>query len=112
MLFNQRDLSTAALATEIERPGALIVDMEQLHRGVPPDVLADRDAPILHLWTVAMRTVPCLVGRTTGHPKLPGTNRMICTSGLWLLLEDQSWARTLSRWYQLGRPAENSDLNS
>ena len=47
MLFNQRDLSTAALATEIERPGALIVDMEQLHRGVPPDVLADRDAPIL-----------------------------------------------------------------
>jgi len=41
---------------------------------------------------------------STGHPVLPGQDRLIATSDLWLISEDRQWARTLSRWYQLGRP--------
>jgi hypothetical protein len=45
-------------------------------------------------------------------PRLPGENRPIGTSDLWLMSEDRSWARTLSRWYRLGRPAGHDDLHS
>ncbi|WP_378951240.1 DUF6634 family protein [Mesorhizobium sp. ANAO-SY3R2] len=55
---------------------------------------------------------PCLAGLSSGHPKLPGTQRPIRTSDVWLVSQDWGWARTLSRWYRLGRPAELQSLDS
>jgi hypothetical protein len=112
LLFNQRDEPSAEFACEMERLAALVADMERIHRGVPPEVMAGDDAPILDRWILAMRTVPCLAGLSTGHPELVGENRLIGTSDLWLLSKDHTWARTLSRWYRLGRPAERTGLNA
>lgn len=112
MLFNQRELPNSALTTETDRLAALIVDMERLQHGVLPEALAGADAPILDHWMLSERAVPCLVGLSTGHPTLMGENRLVRTSDLWLISEDQAWARTLSRWYRLGRPADASALNA
>ncbi|WP_425299311.1 DUF6634 family protein [Pseudaminobacter soli (ex Zhang et al. 2022)] len=75
---------------------------------VPRHALASGEAPILGRWRLAHRLVPCLSGVSTGHPKLPGENRPIGTSDVWLMSEERCWARTLSRWYRLGRPAGQS----
>ena len=112
LLFNQHDEPNAEFAREMERLAALVADMESIRRGVPPQVMAGDDAVVLDRWVLAMRTVPCLAGLSTGHPELVGENRLISTSELWLLSKDRSWARTLSRWYRLGRPAERSGLNA
>ena len=112
LLFNQRDEPSADFACEMERLATLVADMERIHRGVPPQVVAGDDVPILDRWVLAMRPAPCLAGLSTGHPKLVGENRLIGTSDLWLLSKDHTWARTLSRWYRLGRPAERTGLNA
>jgi hypothetical protein len=112
LLFNQCDKPGADFAREMERLVALVADMERIHRGVPPEAMAGAGAPILDRWILAKRTVPCLAGLSTGHPQLVGENRLIGTSDLWLLSRDHSWARTLSRWYRLGRPAERFGLDA
>jgi hypothetical protein len=112
LLFNQHDEPGADFACEMERLATLVADMGRIHRGVPPEAMAGDDAPILDRWILARRAVPCLAGLSTGHPRLVGENRLIGTSDLWLLSEDHGWARTLSRWYRLGRPAERSGLNA
>lgn len=112
LLFNQRDEPGADFVCERERLAALVADMESIRRGVPPHVMAGDDAPVLDRWVLSMRTVPCLAGLSTGHPKLAGENRLIGTSELWMLSKDRSWARTLSRWYRLGRPAQTPGLDA
>ncbi|MGO7904198.1 DUF6634 family protein [Rhizobium leguminosarum] len=47
------------------------------------------------------RSVPCLVGRTTGHPGITD-NRVACTTELFYLDKEHGLARTMSRWYRLG----------
>lgn len=112
LLFNLRNEPSAELAREMARLAALIADMERIHRGVPPEVITGDDAPVLDRWIFAERGVPCLADLSMGHPELAGESRPICTSELWLLSKDRSWARTFSRWYRLGRPAEQSGLNA
>ncbi|MHA6645859.1 DUF6634 family protein [Mesorhizobium sp. A623] len=74
--------------------------------------MAGNHSPILDRWCLGSRVVPCLVGFSTDHPELPGQGRLITTSDLWLLSEDMGWARTLSRWYRLGRPSDLSSFDS
>jgi hypothetical protein len=95
-----------AFDRERERLCALVDDMEKIRSGTPPGQLAE-GAPILDHWALAHRPEVCLVGRSTGHPRLTGQARPIVTSCLWLMSKDQVWARTLFRWYRLGRPADN-----
>ena len=101
----------AIFESQLERLSALAADMRKIGSGVPPEHLAE-GAPILDHWVLAPRLIPSLAGLSTGHPRLPGENRAISTSDLWLLSEDGEWARTLSRWYRLGRPAESSRRDS
>jgi hypothetical protein len=77
---------------------------QMLARGYP-------DAPILDEWRYALRPVPCLVGFSTGHPRLPGDRRSIVTSEIVLIAEEIGWARSLSRWYQLGRRLDGAAGN-
>jgi hypothetical protein len=112
LLFGQNETRDDAFEHELTRLAALVTDIGSIRDGVSPEALADADAPILDRWVFGQRLVPCLAGMSTGHPKLPGANRLIGTSDLWLLSEDRSWARTLSRWYRLGRPADQADLHS
>ena len=109
LLFTLRDHQSEAFAIETKRLAGLVADMEHIRRGELPQALAGgEDAPILDHWILGHRHAPCLAGLSTGHPRLAGVNRAIATSDLWLMSEDRSWARTLSRWYRLGRPAEQS----
>lgn len=112
LLFGRETPTDGAFTFQMARLLALAADMERVRCGVPPEVMADEESPILDRWILAQRIVPCLAGRSTGHPRLVGEGRLICTSDLWLLSEDRAWARTLSRWYRLGRPAEHSGLDS
>ncbi|RWR14937.1 DUF6634 family protein [Paenirhodobacter populi] len=62
------------------------------------------DAPQLDHW-MAMREFTgriVLFGDVTGHPLLRNTG--IVTSQLFGIDTKAGWARTLSRWYRLGRP--------
>lgn len=86
----------------------LTADMEMVSRGPVGDQLPD-DAPLLENWSVTSRPQICLTGRSTGHPILAGTERRIITSNLWLMSTDRRWARTLSRWYRLGTPADDGN---
>jgi hypothetical protein len=91
---------------QLARLIALVDDMKEIRSGVSPERLA-ASPPILERWAMARRPAICLMGLSAGHPLLPGDGRAIVTSDLCLLADDQTWARTLSRWYRLGRPAES-----
>ncbi|WP_366940968.1 DUF6634 family protein [Mesorhizobium sp.] len=113
VVFGRGGRTEGLLATESERLKALAGDIERILQGVPPEAIAgDETAPILDRWFLANRAAPCLVGLSTGHPKLTGENRSIATSDVWLISHDMAWARTLSRWYRLGRPVERSGLDA
>ncbi len=59
-------------------------------------------APRLELWRPMLSRygMPILWGRASGHPRLG--DDMITTSALIALDAEAGWARTFSRWYQLG----------
>ena len=57
-------------------------------------------------WSTAEIPISCLIGAASEHPLLPRDGRVIRTSNLWIMSEEYSCARTLSRWYRLGRPYE------
>lgn len=112
LVFGRRE-SEGQLVTEAGRLRALAIDIERILQGVEPQAMAgEGPAPILDRWFLANRAVPCLIGLSTGHPTLVGANRSIATSDVWLMSEEKTWARTLSRWYRLGRPAERSRLDA
>ncbi|MGR9470686.1 hypothetical protein [Rhizobium leguminosarum] len=52
-------------------------------------------------WFIGERTVPCLLGRFTGHPVITD-GRPGFTSEVFFLDDKHKTARTLSRWYLLG----------
>jgi hypothetical protein len=110
LLFTQNKTPDPMFGFEMDRVKSLAADMGRIHRGVAPEEVADGNIPILDRWVLGRQTVPCLMGFSTGHPELPGQGRLITTSDLWLLSEDMGWARTLSRWYRLGRPGDLSDF--
>ncbi|MEP9396693.1 DUF6634 family protein [Mesorhizobium sp. KR2-14] len=79
----------------------LVDDLEKLARGKWPNIHENPGAPILEEWRLGVRTVPCLEGLVTGHPKIPGARREITTSEIIAFSPQLGWARTLSRWYRL-----------
>lgn len=104
----EQSASFDKLLSKLDR---LVVDMKSLRDGSLPEELAGVEAPILDRWALGLGNNIFLVGQATGHPKLPGENRLISTSELFLVSEDHGWARTLSRWYRLGREVDRTDLN-
>lgn len=98
-----RETDDPSLEQMLGRLKALVADLEAVQSGRSGRVFPDA-APLLDQWGLAQRAAVCLVGRSDGHPLLPGVGRQIATSDLWLLSADRRWARTLSRWYRLGEP--------
>jgi hypothetical protein len=96
------------IRAEITRLEELAADLEIVSSPLPfplDKMLAKAcpTAPILDEWRFAVRPVTCLVGLSTGHPRLPGDRRSIVTSEIFLTSEELGWARSFSRWYRLGR---------
>jgi len=86
---------------EIRRLRALLNDLEQIAVGYQPGAELS-DAPFLDDYTPSFRWEPCLTGLVQRHPIVRGP--AIQTSGLWAYSPDLGFARTLSRYYRLGRP--------
>ncbi|MBZ9656914.1 DUF6634 family protein [Phyllobacterium lublinensis] len=94
-----------AVGREIQRMEKLVDDLWRVSL-IPILKRFDiHDAPLLDHWQPASRSVPCLIGLSTGHPKLTGEGRPIMTSDLVLFSESAGFARTRSRWYRLGQKA-------
>lgn len=89
----------------LARLKSLVADMEAVGQGRAGGCLLD-GVPFLDCFQLAQRPSVCLIGQSSGHPLLPGADRQIVTSELYLLSADRQWARTLSRWYRLGTPLE------
>jgi hypothetical protein len=112
MLFRQGAKADAEFVSQARRLKALSADMERVLEGILPEAIVSEEPPLLDRWILGNTLAPCLVGLSTGHPTLVGANRAIATSNVWLMSDDMTWARTLSRWYRLGRPAERTSLNA
>ena len=83
---------------------SLATDLQQIAAGGPsPDDL--RNAPILDYWRLAQRLQTSLIGLSHGHPNIR-SGRPTMTSTLIAVDIDAGWARTWSRFYLLGRPAD------
>ncbi|MFC0242636.1 DUF6634 family protein [Rhodopseudomonas telluris] len=69
-----------------------------------------RTAPTLDLYVPMLTPLGLrLVGQVTDHPQLG--SRWIITSQLWFADPGGRWARTLSRFYNLARPADPGGQN-
>ncbi len=84
---------------------SLDYDLARLAAGWRPGPAELAGAPVLQSWTVLQKLAGrVLVGNIHGHPCIP-EGRLGATSPLaWLDPEDR-YARTRSRWYDLGTPA-------
>lgn len=91
----------------IERLEPLLADLKRLAaEGRPPDL---SDAPLIDSYIVSAMPVTVLIGHITGHPHLSGA--VSHTSQLVLAAPQEGWARTLSRYYRLGRPGGTGPPN-
>jgi hypothetical protein len=66
-------------------------------------------APRIENWSVITRPMLALQGMVTGHPLLGDRN--VVTSELYAIDRGAGWARTLSRFYVLGTPADFQEMN-
>jgi hypothetical protein len=88
---------------------ALADDCERLELGRPVSPILLAKAPVLEDWVPTVTPLGVqLAGHVTGHP-LRG-DRAIATSAVWFADPDDTWVRTLSRYYRLGRPLRSDDV--
>lgn len=101
---NRHPIDHVLLASEVDRLQRLATDLMLLAEG---HFNVSENAPVLDNWIRTNRNAMCLAGEASGHPSLQGTRRRIITSDLYVIAEDTGYARTLSRWYRLGRPYDS-----
>lgn len=77
----------------------LTTSIEAIHRGAKDGELDG--APVLSDWFLANQGFPYFSGFGQGHPRLP--DGIVYTSMALFIAPDLSHARTLSRWYRLGK---------
>lgn len=78
--------------------------MQRIREGISPSVEELAEAPHLEFWGVIIDDdTLALRGVVTGHPNLQD-RLIITTSQLLWVADDRKSARTVSRFYRLGRP--------
>lgn len=101
----------------VERIKLASVDLQRLEEGWVPSDADLREAVVLRNWIVGVdphtnQTV--FWGEALGHPLLG--DQFIVTSPVLWISKDRQIARTISRWYRLGRcaasPAEDPPMSS
>ena len=102
------------LDSEILRLRGLVQDLDDIRRGCHPDKVRLASCPTIQDWQGITRPDPCLTGIMFNHPTI-ADGRQGVTTGLWVLAPTLGYARTLTRFYALGRkdhsfavPAGNS----
>jgi hypothetical protein len=82
-------------------------ELQGIRDGVKPTGEDLASAPRLEDWSEATRHVRVVTGRVYGHPNIRDGQRIL-TSDLYAS-DGATWARTLSRYYLLGKPARPID---
>jgi len=90
------------LEAEIQRLRGLLTALEDIRRGRHPDKATLAAAPKIHAWRTVPRPDPCLTGVMFNHPTI-ADGRQGVTTGLWVLSPALGYARTVTRFYQLGK---------
>ncbi|WP_434055105.1 MAG: hypothetical protein RDA78_09675 [Roseibium sp.] len=90
------------LSKDIEKLQGLLDDLKSLRAGRYPSREALSNAPFLDDYRVFLRGIAALSGNVTGHPTIRGNDTPMVSSPLFVVLNDISAGRTLSRWYRLG----------
>lgn len=75
-------------------------DLEQFALHGPQSVMS---TVTISDWVVAKRAVPVLLGTITGHPHIR-TGKAGLTTEIVYWNQEENLARTINRWYRLGRP--------
>ncbi len=86
----------------------LLRDLKDIRQSGGPSDAELANAPLLDNWVPAKRLESCLSGNFDGHPIIRKGNFGI-TSQLWFVDSRFRFARTLSRYYRLGAPADLKD---
>ncbi|HWA80135.1 MAG TPA: DUF6634 family protein [Acetobacteraceae bacterium] len=89
-----------------EKVQGLAADLALIGNGEAPSRSDLLGAPVLQGWSEVPFAATRLTGRGSGHPRL-GNPDNLTTSMAVVINEPEGWARTLSRYYRLGRPARN-----
>lgn len=92
------------LQSDIARLDKLVTDLKRIAEGKTPSAQLLEGSPYLRNWQLASYSVPRLVGECDNHPILSA--QVIRTSDIWVFAPELGWARTLSRFYRLGKPAD------
>lgn len=105
LVFPTNDRSTIAWfgLTRVELAGRLRRLADDLERGRPSPTEPGHAA--VQKWELASRTVPCIVGISSGHPTV-SDGAPLFSSELFFIDDKQRSARSFSRWYELRDRAE------
>lgn len=98
------DTALLIAAADIARLRKLCADLEAIIGGWRPSAADLNDAPLITTWrhAVVLSPDPVLTGTVTRHPRI-AEGRPTLTSPLYAIDAQAGWARTLSRFYRLGR---------
>lgn len=86
-------MSRASLSAKLRSLANDLEDLNSFDEALP--------AVAINGWAIAHRPVPCLMGRTLGHPSICDGEAAL-SSELFYLDCERGIARTMSRWYRLG----------
>lgn len=103
-VFLTPSLGASELDHEIESTAALLRDLQYLRDHRTPSATMLAGAPVLTGWSSALRMVPCLRGRSAGHPVVRD-GRDAVTSPLRVVALDAGYVRSENRFWLLGAPA-------
>ncbi len=100
MLSHPLNLNISAPEEMVEIYRRLASDLEKVERDGPESIAPDAS---ISDWMIAKRAVPILLGTVLGHPHVADGKPAATTE---IVYWDDHWqlARTLTRWYRLGRP--------
>lgn len=97
--------SNPSVRETARRIHALSADLRRIKLGLSPTMGELDSAPRLDDWYLGYRFEPALVGNLVGHPEL--ADGPVTTSAVYVLDGELGFARTLSRFYNLGKPRDN-----
>lgn len=90
------------LEFEIKRLRRLADDLDRIQQGSHPGRKVLSTAPRIESWRLVARPTACLTGCVFGHPWIKEGGIGI-TTDVWAIAPTLGYARTLSRFYVLGK---------
>lgn len=104
-IWIDRDGPRRDIKREIEKTEALLTDLKRFANREFPTSRELEGAPLIDDYKIDIMYRPALIGQAYNHPRLGITS--VQTTELWAIAPTLGWARTWSRFYRLGFPADN-----